>query len=237
MRVWWFFGRETPIAYDREYEQEPPSDLAPALVPSLLAQGTSAGALEFTATLFDLIRRGRYEATPVTTDKRTWGGLRTEEIADLELIHGKDLDLEPFEEAVADVADAVLAGEAERLSQFRDRITEDRTEQSKRFERFKKKVGTAVKQQRWMLPGGLKALLIGAGVLAAAGAVLLALSIPHFQLYATRWRDAVLLAFGICALVGAASSSSRRCRSCASGAVTGRPCARRPRAGPPSAAT
>jgi uncharacterized membrane protein len=201
--VWWLYGRETPIPYDREYEQEPPSNLAPALVPSLLAQGTTVGALEFTATLFDLIRRGRYEATPVTTDRRTWGGLRTEEIADLELAHGQDLELEPFEEAVADVADAVLAGEAERLSQFRDRITEDRTEQSKRFERFKKSVGAAVKGQRWMLPDGLKALLAGAGVLLVVGAVLLVLSIPHFQLYATRWRDAVLLAFGICALVGA----------------------------------
>jgi len=201
--VWWLYGRETSTGYDREYEQEPPSDLPPALVPSLLAQGTSAGAFEFTATLFDLIRRGRYAAAPVTTEKRTWGGLRSEQVADLELSGGKGLELEPFEEAVADVADGVLAGESERLSLFRDRITEDRVEQSKRFERFKKGVGSAVRARGWMMPDGLKVLLAGAGVLAATGAVLLVLSIPHLQLYATRWRDAVLLAFGICALVGA----------------------------------
>jgi len=201
--VWWIYGRERSTGYDREYEQEPPSDLPPALVPSLLAQGTSAGALEFTATLFDLIRRGRYTARPVTTEKRTWAGLRTEEVADLELSAGRGLELEPFEDAVADVADGALAGGTERLSKFRDRITEDRVENSKRFERFKKGVGSAARGRRWLLPDGLKVLLAGAGVLALAGAVLLALSIPHFQLYATRWRDAVLLALGICALVGA----------------------------------
>ncbi|HXV58397.1 MAG TPA: DUF2207 domain-containing protein, partial [Gaiellaceae bacterium] len=60
--VWLVSGRERSTGYDREYEQEPPSDLAPALVPVLLRQGGAAGSQEFTATLFDLIRRGRYEA-------------------------------------------------------------------------------------------------------------------------------------------------------------------------------
>ena len=57
--------------YDREYEQEPPSELEPALVPSLVAQRTRVGSNEFTATLFDLIRRGRYKAEGVTTERRT----------------------------------------------------------------------------------------------------------------------------------------------------------------------
>ena len=50
--------------YDREYEQEPPTETQPALVPALLAQGGTPGSLEFTATLFDLIRRGRYKRRP-----------------------------------------------------------------------------------------------------------------------------------------------------------------------------
>ena len=37
--VFWFFGREPRTGYDREYEQEPPTDTAPALVPTLLRQG------------------------------------------------------------------------------------------------------------------------------------------------------------------------------------------------------
>jgi uncharacterized membrane protein len=56
--VFMVYGRERRTSYDREYEQEPPTDTAPALVPTLLRQGGEAGSYEFTATLFDLIRRG-----------------------------------------------------------------------------------------------------------------------------------------------------------------------------------
>ena len=56
--VFWFLGRERRTGYDREYEQEPPTDTEPALVPTLLRQGGEAGSYEFTATLFDLVRRG-----------------------------------------------------------------------------------------------------------------------------------------------------------------------------------
>ena len=51
--TYWFFGRERRTGYDREYEQEPPSELAPALVPPLLRQRPAVGSHEFTATLFD----------------------------------------------------------------------------------------------------------------------------------------------------------------------------------------
>jgi uncharacterized membrane protein len=51
--AYWFFGRERRTGYDREYEQEPPSDMAPALVPPLLRESPTVGSLEFTATLFD----------------------------------------------------------------------------------------------------------------------------------------------------------------------------------------
>ena len=37
--VFWRFGRELETGYDREYEQEPPTDTAAALVPTLLGQG------------------------------------------------------------------------------------------------------------------------------------------------------------------------------------------------------
>ena len=71
--VFWFYGRELKTGYDREYEQEPPTDTEPALVPTLLRQGGEAGSFEFTATLFDLIRRGVYTSTPVTTERDDLG--------------------------------------------------------------------------------------------------------------------------------------------------------------------
>ena len=77
--VFWFYGRELKTGYDREYEQEPPTETEPALVPTLLRQGGEAGSFEFTATLFDLIRRGVFTSKPVTTERSTWGGLRTRE--------------------------------------------------------------------------------------------------------------------------------------------------------------
>ena len=81
--------RAPKTGYDREYEQEPPTDTAPALVPTLLRQGGEAGSFEFTATLFDLIRRGVFTSTPVTTERTTWGGLRSENVSDLELAAGQ----------------------------------------------------------------------------------------------------------------------------------------------------
>src|SRR4029450_10088387 len=111
--VWWWSGRERKSDYDREYEQEPPSDLEPALVPPLLRQSPTVGSLEFTATLFDLIRKGRYKAEPVTTKKRTWGGLRQEQIADLEISLASDSPVSDVEGPVTKVIDNVLNGGTE----------------------------------------------------------------------------------------------------------------------------
>ena len=41
------YGRERSSGYDREYEQEPPTDTEPALLPTLLRQGGEAGSFEF----------------------------------------------------------------------------------------------------------------------------------------------------------------------------------------------
>ena len=227
--VWLRYGRERPVAYDREYEQEPPSELSPALVPPLLRQGFGVGAAEFTATLFDLIRRGRYTATPTTTEKSTWGGLKSEQLADLEVARGEDVELAPHEKPVARVVDGVLAGGPERLSEFRDRIAADREANSRRFTEFKEDVKEAIERAGWYGRGGLWILLGAAGVFAVAGIAMLALAVPSFGLYATRWRDVVLLALGVCALVNAvvlvvAAANGRlwRRRSAAIGAEAAR---------------
>ena len=66
--TYWFYGRERKTTYDREYEQEPPSELEPALVPPLLRQSPAVGSNEFTATLAVRCARsaphGRYHRSP-----------------------------------------------------------------------------------------------------------------------------------------------------------------------------
>jgi hypothetical protein len=55
-----------------EYIHEPSDDLAPALVPSLLAQRVVAGGDQLAATLFELVRRGRYKMTHVTREESSF---------------------------------------------------------------------------------------------------------------------------------------------------------------------
>jgi len=149
LAVFWFLGRERRTGYDREYEQEPPSETAPALVPTLLRQGGEAGSYEFTATLFDLVRKGVYASTPTTTERPVWGGLRHETVSDLELSRGTEQTLSPWEAQVVAVVDDVLGGGSERLSRFRERIEDQREAMYPRFRAFK----AAVEQEAEGRPG------------------------------------------------------------------------------------
>ncbi|MGH3142074.1 MAG: DUF2207 family protein, partial [Gaiellales bacterium] len=202
--IWLLFGRERGTSYDREYEQEPPSDEAPAIVPPLLRQGTYPGSLEFTATLFDLIRRGYYVAKPVTSEKKTWAGLRSEQVADLELSMGDaEVELATFEEPVAKVFDHILDDGPELLSKMRDRIEATRTSNSKRFERFKEDVSDEIGKRHWYVGTGAKALGLIIAALVVAAVVLFWRGIAGFRPVAPRWNDIVLIALGVCAVVNA----------------------------------
>ena len=160
--VYLLFGRERKTTYDREYEQDPPTELEPALVPPLLRERSGVGSNEFTATLFDLIRRGRYKATPVTTEHSTWGGMKKQDVADLEIAKGNGAKLTSFEDDVAEVVDSIVADKPERLSNFRERITADRTGNAARFSSFKKAVATSIDRRNWYDNRG--AVIIGAGI-------------------------------------------------------------------------
>jgi uncharacterized membrane protein len=162
------------------------------------------GSLEFTATLFDLIRKGRYKAQPVTTRKDTWGGVRHEEIADLEIGMGTNVELAEVEGPVAKVIDDVLDGGTERLSDFRERITAHRAENSKRFDAFKKGVADKIRELKWFRPDGLKPIVAAGIPFAIAGAILLWIGIHRFESFAPRWKDVLFIAFGACLLVNVA---------------------------------
>ncbi len=204
--VFRFFGRERRTGYDREYEQEPPLETEPALVPILLRQGGGPGSFEFTATLFDLVRRGFYRSAPTTTERSVWGGLRKELVNDLELTAGdQTLPLTPWERDVADVVDGVLDGGSEKLSRFREKIEEDRAEMSKRFTAFKANVNKEVRGRKWFVSLGALPLVVGLLAFAGLGALLSYLAINGWRSVYPRWSDVVLLALGICAFVNAAT--------------------------------
>jgi uncharacterized membrane protein len=204
--IWLIYGRERKVDYDREYEQAPPTDTPPALVPPLLRQTHEAGSFEFTATLFDLIRRGYYKSTPVTTEHDSWGGLKKEQVADLELSNGdQSIDLQPWENSVAGVFNAVLASGPERLSNMRDRIKADRTENAERFTTFKNRVGTAIRAKNWYVGSGAWAMWIVIVLFIVAGAILIAIPGVRWRNNQPRWTDIVLLAIGICMIVNSAA--------------------------------
>jgi len=203
--VFWFFGREVKTGYDREYEQEPPTETEPALVPTLLRQGGEAGSFEFTATLFDLIRRGVFTSTPVTTERATWGGLRKESVSDLELAAGKaDVALTPWESSVSDVVQGVIKDGPERLSRFREKIEDDREAMSKHFTSFKANVGTEVGNRRWFISRGAVPLAVALLLFAGIGALLVFLAANGWRSVYPRWSDIVLVGLAIASFVNAA---------------------------------
>jgi len=211
--VFWRFGREIRTGYDREYEQEPPTDTQAALVPTLLRQGGEAGSFEFTATIFDLIRRGHYKADQVTTARSVWGGLRHESVADLELSRGTPVELTTWEKSVTDVVDDVLADGPERLSNFRGEIEDDRTAMAPRFEGFKAAVSGEVTTRGWFRSVGIVPLIAGIVVFAGIGALLAYIAIDGWRSVYPRWSDVVLIALAFAAFVNAAvlfGASTRR---------------------------
>ncbi len=100
--------------------------------------------------------------------------------------------------------DSVLDADGERLSQLRDRIEDDRTENAKRFTAFKSRVGTAIRQRRWYSDTGATALGLALAASVAAAIVLLWIAIDGWRSAAPRWGDVVLAALGGCAIANAA---------------------------------
>jgi uncharacterized membrane protein len=154
-----YFGPDPKTTYDREYEQSPPTDTPPALVPPLLRRANTPEANEFTATLFDLIRRGYFEARPVPAEADKHGndgGKGT----DLELARGNHgVPLADFEVPVARIADGIVADGPIRLSHLRDRL-EERSENVVRFSGFRDQVKQAIESRDWYTFTAARVLLL-----------------------------------------------------------------------------
>jgi uncharacterized membrane protein len=139
------YGRERrPTGYDREYEQAPPSDLEPTMVNALINQGR-VDEQAFTAVLFDLIRRDLLTAQPTSVEKKTWLGLRTETISDLEIGLGSlGTGLTAPEARVRTILQRVLEDGPLPLSEFRTKLREDADANHDTYVAFQKAAHSAM---------------------------------------------------------------------------------------------
>ena len=138
------YGSEPRVAYDREYEQAPPSEHPPAIVGALVSQG-AADEAEFTSTMFDLIRRGVFTARPVTVEQTTRRRRRREQISDLEIGLGDDeKSLKSYERTVVTIVKRVLSDGPQPLTSFRRRIRDDAEANSKSYYSFRHQVRRAL---------------------------------------------------------------------------------------------
>lgn len=148
------FGREPRARFDREYLQEPPSNLSPAEVAGLVSQGR-VDERSWVATLFDLIRRGVVRAAPERVEKSTWMGLRTETITDLALdVGGTTPDLTPAEGEVMETLRRVVRGGPVPLSELRERIRTDASANAASYREFRQKVIRALEDGRLLDTAG-----------------------------------------------------------------------------------
>jgi uncharacterized membrane protein len=116
------YGREPKVDYSERYEREPPTNDPPAVVGAIITQKPSVGSREFTATLFDLIRRGFLKAQPVSVKK---GGLWDEKtMTDLRVKLGSSDtgSLKAFELSVLKVARRVISYGPVNLTDFEVRL-------------------------------------------------------------------------------------------------------------------
>ena len=173
------FGREHTTGNAPEYVHEPPDDLAPALVPSLLAQKVIAGGDQLAATLFELVRRGRFKITAVTREESSFGGLRHKEVDDVDLSRGDEsLELSVVEKPVAAIFDRLTQDGPAALSHVERTVKgmsdTDREWFHGRSEAFESAVRNQARQRNFWSGHGMLVkwlsfvafLLVGGGLLA-----------------------------------------------------------------------
>jgi uncharacterized membrane protein len=158
------FGPDPATDYDREYEQEPPTDTPPALVPPLLRRAVRPESAEFTATLFDLVRRGYFEARAVPGSSDGDAGH-----IDLELERGdRTVELAEFEVPVARAFDDLVGDGRVRLSEAQARLGDD-DENVVRFELFSDGVKEEIDERGWYTFTAARVLLLASFAFFAAG--------------------------------------------------------------------
>ncbi|MEA2460365.1 MAG: hypothetical protein QOH90_542, partial [Actinomycetota bacterium] len=155
--IWVRHGKEYEVGEKPNHVFEPPGGDPPATIVALLEPGyTRVTGNAFTATLFDLIRKGYIDSIPTTTHKKTWAGLREEDVSDL-AVKETDKDqagLEPFEQIVLKtITHATKGKDRLMLTELKDELESEPTYYSGRYTAFKEAVGAAVRLKSWWEPG------------------------------------------------------------------------------------
>jgi uncharacterized membrane protein len=128
--------------------------------------------------MFDLIRKGAISAKPVQTELKTWMGLRTEAISDLELsTTGQEEGLNLYERHVLGIVNRVLDGQPRPLHEFRTGIREDAAANASAYSSFRSAALKSLEQRKYLDRRGI-ARLVGAagGLIVLAFIVFLVLS-------------------------------------------------------------
>ncbi|HEY3612633.1 MAG TPA: DUF2207 domain-containing protein [Gaiellales bacterium] len=200
------FGREHGSGSAPKYLNDPPDDLAPALVPSLLAQKVVAGGDQLTATLFELVRRGRYTLTHVTREESSFGGLRHKELDDVELARGDDsIELSAVEQPVAAIFDKLSEQAPIGLSQVAGTVKglpqSDREWFHGRSEAFSSAVRSQAAQRAFWSGRGMLVKWIAFGLFVAIGGALLIAGIAGIADPPLVRQDLILAAAGAALLL------------------------------------
>ncbi|MDX6620205.1 MAG: hypothetical protein QOK36_2591 [Gaiellales bacterium] len=202
------FGREQGTGTAAKYVHDPPDDLAPALVPSLLAQRVVAGGDQLTATLFELVRRGRYKMTPVTREESSFAGLRHKEVDDVDLSRGDEsIVLSPVEKPVAAIFDRLTQDGPAALSSVAETVKDltrsDREWFHDRSEAFESAVRNQARQRTFWVGRGMVVKWIASGGFALAGGILLAAGISGIADPPLVRQDLILTAAGAALMLNA----------------------------------
>ncbi len=200
--AYWRFGREFATGTAAEYVHEPPDDLAPALVPSLLAQRVVAGGDQLAATLFELVRRGRYKMTAVTREESSLGGLRHKEVDDVDLTRGDEsIELGVVEKPVAEIFDRLTAEGPAALSRVAATVKDlpdgDREWFHGRSEAFESAVGNQARQRKFWSGHGILVKWLAFVLFLAVGVGLAAVGIAGIADPPLVRRDLILTGLGV----------------------------------------
>ncbi|MDX6536393.1 MAG: hypothetical protein QOD37_734 [Gaiellales bacterium] len=207
--AYWRFGRERPTGTAAKYVHEPPDDLAPALVPSLLAQHVVAGGDQMAATLFELVRRGRYKMTPVTREESTLLGLHHKEIDDVDLTRGdQSVELNAVEKPIAAIFDKLTQDGATALSRVQSTVrsmpTSDREWFHGRSEAFASAVESQARRRSFWSGRGMVMKWLAFVVFLLLGAAFLVAGIAGLADPPLVRQDLILTAIGAALALNAA---------------------------------
>ncbi len=146
--VWRRYGREHEIAAPGAAVSTPPDTLPPALTQLLTDQTDSATTDGFVATVFDLVRRGRYITEPAYSG--THGS-----IVDIAITPGNvELPLHSFENPGCSLIDRVCVDGSVAMSDLDDRLEEHREVGAVDFKEFQDLVAGEVRSMAWYETSG-----------------------------------------------------------------------------------